>query len=105
VRDRANKVIKIVEEINASNEEKQIKEINAGVYIFTNKILFEALKKVKPNPVKNEYYLTDVIEIFILEGRKVSTWTTPWPEETIGINTPEDLEKAQQYILSLRRKQ
>ncbi|HOK80175.1 MAG TPA: NTP transferase domain-containing protein [bacterium] len=105
VRDVSNNITKIVEDINASDEEKQIKEINAGVYIFKNKILFESLKKIKPNPVKNEYYLTDVIEIFISEGRKVSTWTTPSPEETIGINTPEDLEKALQYISSLRRKQ
>ncbi|HXK45254.1 MAG TPA: NTP transferase domain-containing protein, partial [bacterium] len=102
VRDSSKNVIKIVEEINASDEEKQIREINSGVYIFTNKTLFEALKKIQPNPVKNEYYLTDVIEIFISEGKKVATWTTPCPGEIIGINTPEDLEKAQQYILRLR---
>lgn len=104
IRNRANSVIKIVEEINATEHEKLVKEINAGVYIFKKDLLFEALKKIKPDPVKKEYYLTDVVEVFISEGKKVATWTTPNPEETIGINTPEDLKKAEQYFISLRRK-
>lgn len=103
IRNTEGCVIKIVEEINAKEEEKLVKEINAGVYIFKKDLLFDALKKIKPDPVKKEYYLTDVIEIFISEGKRVTTWTTPTPEETIGINTPEDLKKAQQYFISLRR--
>lgn len=102
IRNQNSEIIRIVEEINANEEEKKIKEINAGVYIFEKVALFDALKKIKPDPVKKEYYLTDVIALLITEGKKVASWTTPTPEETIGINTPEDLKKAEQYFLKLR---
>jgi len=104
IRDESGRVMKIVEQVNATDEEKQIREINTGVYIFNKTPLFSTLSKIKPDPVKKEYYLTDVIEYLILTGKKVASWTTPMPEETIGINTPEDLHKAEQYFFSLRRK-
>jgi len=105
VRNGNGNVKKIVEEIKANDEEKKIREINTGVYVFNNALLFEFLEKLKPDPVKHEYFLTDVIELFIKDNKKITTWTTPTPEETIGINTPEDLQKAQEYFLTLRRKQ
>ncbi|MCM8789341.1 MAG: NTP transferase domain-containing protein [Candidatus Omnitrophica bacterium] len=104
IRNKSGDIIKIVEQINANEEEKQIKEINAGVYIFVKDALFEALGKIKPDPVKKEYYLTDVIGYLVATGKKVASWTTPAPEETIGINTPEDLKRAEQYFLSMRRR-
>lgn len=104
IRNQIGHVIKIVEEINATENEKNIKEINAGVYIFEKVALFDALKRIRMDPVKKEYYLTDVIALFINDGRKVASWTTPTPEETIGINTPEDLMKAEQYFLQMRSK-
>ncbi|MCM8758580.1 MAG: NTP transferase domain-containing protein [Candidatus Omnitrophica bacterium] len=104
IRNPQGSVIKIVEEINASAEEKKIKEINAGVYIFEKTALFDALKRIKMDPVKKEYYLTDVIALFMNDEKKVSSWTTPTPEETIGINTPEDLKKAEEYLFQLRSK-
>ena len=94
---------KIIEEANATSEEKQIKEINAGIYIFNKEKLFQSLHKINLNPVKKEYYLTDVVEFLIKQGRKVSTWATPTPEETLGINTPQDLMRAKQYFLCFRR--
>ncbi|MCM8822032.1 MAG: NTP transferase domain-containing protein [Candidatus Omnitrophica bacterium] len=104
IRNNSGEIIRIVEQANANEKEKQIKEINAGVYIFVKDALFEALAQIKPDPVKKEYYLTDVIGNFVSTGKKVASWTTPAPEETIGINTPEDLKRAEQYFLSLRRK-
>ncbi|MCM8804213.1 MAG: sugar phosphate nucleotidyltransferase [Candidatus Omnitrophica bacterium] len=95
--DKGN-VIGIVEELNANEEQKLIKEVNAGVYIFNSKELFPALKKIKPDPIKNEYYLTDLIKIFYLENKKISTYTTDDPDETIGINTPSDLKKAKEFL-------
>ncbi|MCM8825022.1 MAG: NTP transferase domain-containing protein [Candidatus Omnitrophica bacterium] len=104
IRNKSGEIIRIVEHINANDQEKQIKEINAGVYIFVKGALFEALGRIKPDPVKREYYLTDVIADFIANGRKVVSWTTPTPEEPIGINTPEARTKAEQYLLSRRIK-
>lgn len=103
-RNQQGEMEKIVEELSTNPEEKQIREINSGVYMFKKKELFESLNKIQPNPIKKEYYLTDVVEIFIKNGKKVSTWTTQTPEEIIGINTMQDLMKAKQYLSSLRRK-
>ncbi len=104
IRNQTGNVVEIVEEINATEEQKEIKEINAGVYIFEKTALFDALRKIRMDPVKKEYYLTDVIALFIADGRRVESWMTPTPEETIGINTPEDLKRAEQYFLKFRSK-
>jgi len=103
IRNDENKVKEIVEELNATEEQKRIKEINAGVYIFKSDNLFYALKKIEMNPVKKEYYLTDIIKIFNKENKKISTYTTPEPDETIGINTPEDLKKVEEYLKRRRQ--
>jgi bifunctional UDP-N-acetylglucosamine pyrophosphorylase / glucosamine-1-phosphate N-acetyltransferase len=97
-RNATGNVEKIVEDVNASEEEKKIKEVNAGVYIFSAPDLFRALKKVTPDSVKGEYYLTDVIEILSSMNKKVLSLKTDTPEETMGVNTFEDIKKAEFYI-------
>lgn len=104
LRNNKGSVVGIVEELNADEKQKLIKEVNAGVYIFNSKELFPALKKIKPDPIKNEYYLTDLIRIFHSENKKISTYTTDDSDEIIGINTPSDLEKAKEYLKKRRQK-
>lgn len=99
-RDEKGRVVAIIEELNATPEEKSIKEINAGIYIFKKNPLFEALARVQPDKIKNEYYLTDVIKIMASQGKSVGTYTTETPEECIGINSAEDMEKAIQFLLT-----
>lgn len=60
----------IVEEKEADAEIKKIKEVNAGVYCFRGRELFDALSKITNNNEKGEYYLTDVIGIQVGEGKK-----------------------------------
>ncbi len=95
-------VEKVIEHNDASPEEKVIKEINVGCYVFDSKKLFSALKLVRQNPKKKEYYLTDVIEVLAQRG-KVESILTDDPEEVRGINTRMDLsilqETMQQTIL------
>lgn len=96
VRDENGKIISIAEEKNATPIQKNIKEINAGCYIYTTKFLRKYLPKVKKNPVSREYYLTDLIEIGLknnenivdMQGGEIAWW---------GINTKEELEEAEQY--------
>lgn len=97
-RNKEGLVVGIVEEINTTNQEKHINEINAGVYIFQGKPLFDSLREVNPDSRKGEYYLTDVIGIFSQEKQKVSAYCTRFPEETMGINTREDLKRAQLFL-------
>lgn len=91
IRDNSGAVAAIREEIDADEFEKQIKEINVGVYCFQSKALFENLRKVQANNRKGEYYLTDLIKLFSDRGLKVETISTDDPSEGWGVNTREDL--------------
>ncbi len=94
VRGSSGEVRGIVEDKEAGEEERRIREINVGLYCFGRRDLFEAVKKVGKSKVKKEYYLTDLIEILISDGRKVSAVRTDDTDETMGINSREDLSRA-----------
>lgn len=98
VRNNQGDVVKIVEEKDASVEEKQIKEINTGTYCFDNEKLFQALSKVKNTNRQGEYYLTDVIDIFKSQGETVAAYQTPDSEEIIGINDRIALAKSEKIL-------
>ena len=97
IRNQDGSVAEIVEEKLASVEQKKIKEINTGCYVFRTDFLWSALKKVKKNPV-GEYYLTDLIEIARNEHQKVNAYKID-ASEWIGINTAEDLKAAEEEML------
>ena len=97
VRD-GNSVIAIVEELNASAEQKAIKEINAGIYVFKSWELFQTLPELVSDPIKGEYYLTDVIGILARKGYQVGAHQTLCREEVMGINTEEDLKRAEEWL-------
>lgn len=89
-----SRIIRIVEEIDANEEEKNIKEINTGVYIFKRESIERVIDKIKPLNKKGEYYLTDCIQLLNSEGAKILAYQSPEPEECIGINKREDFIKA-----------
>ncbi len=97
VRD-SDRVIAIREEKDASEDEKLIQEINVGIYCFRSRELLQYLKKIKLNPVKKEYYLTDIIDLFAKAGLKVDAVITENPQEGLGVNTRADLAVAQSII-------
>ncbi len=94
IRDTAGKVVAIREEKDAVGFEKNIAEINVGVYCFDSKVLFNGLKNIKVNQKKKEFYLTDLVEQFKEEGLGVETVETEEAEEGLGVNTQEDLAVA-----------
>jgi bifunctional UDP-N-acetylglucosamine pyrophosphorylase/glucosamine-1-phosphate N-acetyltransferase len=98
IRENDGSFLAIREQKDASISEDKIKEINVGVYCFQAKHLFEALKKVRLNPKKKEFYLTDVIEVLLAEGKKVETSITGDETVAFGVNTREDLAQAQAII-------
>jgi len=98
VRDARGFFLAIREQKDASVTEDKIKEINVGVYCFKAKNLFEILKKVRLNAGKKEFYLTDVIELLLAQGEKVTTFTTRDETSAFGINDREDLSQAQAII-------
>lgn len=91
-------LLRIVEEKDASPEEKVVSEVNTGTYCFTTEDLFGALKQIGNDNAQKEYYLTDVIKIFRSLGKKVGVRTLANALESHGINSPDDLALAKQYI-------
>jgi bifunctional UDP-N-acetylglucosamine pyrophosphorylase/glucosamine-1-phosphate N-acetyltransferase len=94
VRDHQGRLRRIVEEVEATEREKEINEINAGVYCFRGSVLFEALKYVKVSRVKGEFFLPEVMQIFIEQGQPIYTLRVPDSTEVLGVNTRIELAEA-----------
>lgn len=92
VRDEGGNVKAIVEEKDATDKEKDIKEINAGIYCFDIEGLLDALKDIKPNNAQNEYYLTDVIKIMGDKGLKTGAVIAEDNTEILGVNDRMELQ-------------
>ncbi len=92
IRDEGGAIETIREEKDATEEEKQITEINAGIYCFDIEVLLEALKEIKPNNIQNEYYLTDAIEIISKKGLRTGAFTIEDNTEILGVNDRAQLE-------------
>lgn len=84
-------VSKIVEEADATDEQKRIKTINTGIYCVKKEFLLNSLWKIKSDNVQSELYLTDIIEIGYREKKVVGVLTGRDCEEVIGVNTCQDL--------------
>ena len=100
VKDDKGNVLKIVEHKDASEDEKKIGEINTGIYCVDTKFLFSALENVNNNNQQNEYYLTDIVEIACREGLTVKSFVASDYIEVMGINTVEELARAEKYLLA-----
>jgi UDP-N-acetylglucosamine diphosphorylase/glucosamine-1-phosphate N-acetyltransferase len=99
VKDDQGNVLKIVEHKDATEDEKKIGEINTGIYCVDTQFLFSALGKVTNNNQQKEYYLTDIVEIARREGVKVKSFIASDYVEVMGINTLEELSRAEKYLL------
>jgi bifunctional UDP-N-acetylglucosamine pyrophosphorylase/glucosamine-1-phosphate N-acetyltransferase len=97
VRDRSGRVQRIVEEADASSEEKRVREINAGTYAFDPAALREALGALVPDNAQGEYYITDTVSWLLSHGRTVSALVGS-AEETMGINSRRELAKVEAVL-------
>ena len=93
VREADGHVKAIVEEAQATPEQQAIRELNVGVYCFSPKWLWDALRRIPLSP-KGEYYLTDLVAIAVGDGLSVEAELLDDPEEGIGINTRNHLAEA-----------
>lgn len=98
LRNVDGQVAQIVEQKDATEEQKLVTEINTGTYCFDNKALFEALKLVKNDNAQGEYYLPDVIEILQQQGEIVSAFVTGDFDETLGVNDRFALSQAEELM-------
>ncbi|RLJ71134.1 UDP-N-acetylglucosamine pyrophosphorylase /glucosamine-1-phosphate N-acetyltransferase [Hydrogenivirga caldilitoris] len=93
-----DKILKIVEEKDASPQERNIREVNGGVYMFYVPYLLEALFKIKPSEVTGELYLTDVVSYMVSRGYEVRSFMASDPTEILGINTRWELSFAENIL-------
>lgn len=98
IRGPDGQVARIVEENDASSEEKLVREVNTSVYCFQAPLLLELLGLLKPQNQQKEYYLTDTIALMADRNLRIRGIETDRPQETVGINTPEQLEAAETYL-------
>ena len=99
IRDEKGLILKIVEFKDASDVEKKIDEFNSGVYCFDSGLFFKALEHVDSNNAQNEYYLTDTIEYLVRKRYPVQATQTQNANEILGINSPDDLNRAERLLV------
>lgn len=98
VRDEQGGFRKIVEQKDANEEERQVKEINSGIYCFDTRKLFSALSRLSPANEQGEYYLTDVPGILLGEGGRVNVFLSQDAREVSGINTRAELAEFENLL-------
>ncbi len=98
VRDNRGYVSQIVEHKDANDEIRKIKEINVGIYIFKSRPLFESLPLLSNNNSQGEYYLPDIIKMYVERGEKVAALPTEDIHETHGINDLTQLKHAEEIL-------
>jgi bifunctional UDP-N-acetylglucosamine pyrophosphorylase/glucosamine-1-phosphate N-acetyltransferase len=91
LRDPQQTITRIVEEKDASDSQKKLREVNAGVYVTAAPFLFAALSAVNDHNRQGEYYLPDIVEIAVNQGKTVANVQVDDAREMMGINTREDL--------------
>jgi len=89
---------RIVEEKDADDKIRQIKEVNSGTYIFDSEYLFKGLKEIDSNNAQGEFYLPDALNYIIKDGKKVSTLILKDSIEGSGINSKDELQKLEAYL-------
>lgn len=95
-----NRVCCIVEEADATADEKRIQMINTGIYCVNRNALEAMLIRITPNNAQNEMYLTDIVGIAAESGHQIGLIECSDTSEILGINTVADLEKAESVIMA-----
>ncbi|HLY84691.1 MAG TPA: sugar phosphate nucleotidyltransferase [Acidimicrobiales bacterium] len=95
LRSRDDRVSRIVEQADATEEERQITEINTGIYCFRRSVLAPALRRLSPENAQGEYYLTDIIQVLHVAGYPVTSVVVDDPIDVGGVNDRAQLAVAE----------
>ncbi len=98
IRNENGNITAIVEDKDANPSQKEIREVNTGVYCFDIPHLLQALSEITPRNAQGEYYLTDVIKIFVQKGLKVTGYVTDAAEEVMGPNDRIQLASTENFL-------
>jgi len=98
VRDGEGKLTGIVEEKDADDEIRKIREVNTGTYVFDAPEIFEILKKIDTKNKQQEFYLTDAVAIFKNRGDSVGSLLLDDANESLGANSMEDIVRIEKLV-------
>ena len=98
VRDPSGEVTRIVEAKDATDDEKRINEVNAGIYVFSGEHLFDNLRNLSTDNLQGEYYLTDLLAVLRDSGKRVGAVVAGDPIEALGVNSRADLASVEGEI-------
>jgi bifunctional UDP-N-acetylglucosamine pyrophosphorylase/glucosamine-1-phosphate N-acetyltransferase len=98
VRDDKRQIARTAEEKDASDLEKQIREVNAGIYVVAAPFVFSGLSRVNDQNRQGEYYLPDIVAVALRENRTVANLQVDDPREMMGINTREELARMEKSL-------
>ena len=94
IRDAAGEFVKNVEHKDATEQERQTKEVNSGMYLFDSAALYDSLDQLTNDNAQGEYYLPDTLTIIREAGGHVDAWITPDATEIMGVNSRVQLSEA-----------
>ena len=100
VRNEHGEVTRLVEKKDATDEERAIREVNLGMYVFRGDWLWPHLQKLERNNAQKEYYLTDLIKMATTEGAGLTTIPCD-PREGVGMNTTEQVAAVEKILKDL----
>ncbi len=103
VRDQAGRFQRIVEEKDATDEQRAITEVNMSCYVFDAASLRSSLSQLTDDNQQGEYYITDCPGILLGEGKVVEALDVLQPIESMSINTPEERDAVEQVLQGLRQ--
>jgi bifunctional UDP-N-acetylglucosamine pyrophosphorylase/glucosamine-1-phosphate N-acetyltransferase len=98
VRSNKDEIVRIVEESDATDEEREICEVNTSIYCFRRALLSPALRRLSPSNAQREYYLTDVVDVLSGAGYSVRSMVVDDPVETAGVNDRAQLAAAEAEV-------
>lgn len=95
LRGKGDRIIRIVEQADATPEEELIDEVATSVYCFRRSLVAPALRRLKPENAQGEYYLTDVVEVLETAGYPIASYLVEDAIETVGVNDRAQLAMAE----------
>lgn len=104
LRNKTGKFVGIVEEKDATDEQRTITEVNMSYYLFDIPSLLETLGSLRANNAQNEYYITDVPGILLQEGKRVLALPILRAEESLGVNTLDDLVAVEAAMTAMKER-
>jgi bifunctional UDP-N-acetylglucosamine pyrophosphorylase/glucosamine-1-phosphate N-acetyltransferase len=100
VRDEDGRFRAIVEHRDATRVQRKIREINCGLYCADPGALLRALRRVRPDNIQGEYYITDAVQELLARGKKVAALRHEDAEEVLGVNTRRELARASRALFA-----